>query len=102
MLWSLAFLVTTELSHGLTKILYSSILAFVPGFIRFRPLLCAFCVTVVRLSIDNCLPGQPRAPPLGVPRIDVANYMVYMVSLRQEGAKDVQYENTKMKHKSKI
>ena len=26
MLWSLAFLVTTELSHGLNKILYSSIL----------------------------------------------------------------------------
>ena len=46
---------------------------------RFRPLLCALCVPVVRLSLDICLPEQPRAPPFGVPPIDVTNYVMYRI-----------------------
>jgi len=79
MLWSLGFLVTTELSHGLNKTLYSSILRSCLGSSVSVPLLCSLCVIVVRLSLDICLTGRPRAPAFGVPPIDVTNYMVYFV-----------------------
>jgi hypothetical protein len=78
MLWSLAFLVTTELSHGLNKILYSSILRSCLGSSVSVPCY-VHCVTVVRLPLGICFPRQPRAPPFRVPPIDVTNYMVYLV-----------------------
>lgn len=78
MLLSLAFLVTTELSHGLNKVLYYSILRSCLGSCVSIPCF-VHSVTVVRLFLGICLPGQPRAPPFGVPPIDVTNCMVYLV-----------------------